>query len=120
MANTLKLFRNGAVGFIDWLDGGCAMKSKASNKKANNQRDDEVNQPPNKKQNKRPKMRGLWPANLSRHVRKTNLVKLVQNVDGDRVHVERHSQKVESEKQPSDRQQYDTCGEHTQQKSGKT
>jgi hypothetical protein len=25
VANTLNLFRNGAVGFIDWLDGSCAM-----------------------------------------------------------------------------------------------
>jgi len=24
VANTLNLFRNGAVGFIDWLDGWCA------------------------------------------------------------------------------------------------
>ena len=25
VANTLKLHRNGAVGFIGWLDAGCAM-----------------------------------------------------------------------------------------------
>ena len=28
MANTLKLYRNGAVGFIDWLDAGSTMPKK--------------------------------------------------------------------------------------------
>ena len=43
MPNTLKLYRNGAVGFIDWLDGGrCYMLlvSKKGNEAENHQNEE--------------------------------------------------------------------------------